>query len=472
MTVRVISGNTVFLKRDLPRDLPNNGLSRHLLFGESPTGERPVELTAPLDKTTTPRKTRSIMGKAYHAVVLAALTGLGIQSYNASNQLNNTQRELTATQTALSTGLTEKIQQLTQQEVHRQLPTQVPTMALTAINPNTAANLARVREATFEIRTVSTLFGTSGLGSGVLVMTNEGPMILTNKHVVSDAAENQAKNKASSSKGGNQCGIIPFDYKVPEGNGLNGNNLGNGLDNLPPLSGPAGSNGSILPPGLANPFGPGLFGSPKLGDLMENLVLPNRTIVVASSYQAPSNPTFSHPNSPSQNTRSVSGQPGATSTEILSDQSRNLLLSPRFISSNTDLALMKIENPTPDMGQRAIPIRDLLADPPVITEAVYAVGQPLGVEFYVSKGIISKEQYKAPGKDDNGLYLGTDTPINPGNSGGPLVDEYGRLIGLNSFIMTKSGASNGVGFTLRLDSIQDELSKNACIELLQPPAKK
>ena len=464
MTVRVISSNTGRPNTNTRASQFQgaNFRSSQVSFGEN-SGDITTSAAQSENHQPTSQhaKSRSRIGRAYHAVVLAALTGLGIQSYNASNQLSNTQRELTTTQTRLSAslneklaeakrGLSETIQQLTQQEVRqevsRQLPSQGPTMALTAINPNTGAVLARVREATFEIKTVSTLFGPTGIGSGVLVMTNEGPMILTNKHVVSDAAENQAKNKTGNSKDGNQCGIIPFDFKAPEGNGLN---------SLPPLTGPTG-------PGS----GGWLFGSPKLGDLMENFVLPNRTIVMASSYQAPSSPTFNHSNISSNN---LSGQTAVTSTETSPPQ---LMLSPRFISNNTDLALMKIENPTPDMAQKAIPIRDLLADPPVITEAVYAVGQPLGVDFYVSKGIISKEQYRTPGKEDSGIYLGTDTPINPGNSGGPLVDEYGRLIGLNSFIMTKSGASNGVGFTLRLDSIQDELSRNACIELLQPPAKK
>jgi serine protease Do len=80
-------------------------------------------------------------------------------------------------------------------------------------------------------------------------------------------------------------------------------------------------------------------------------------------------------------------------------------------------------------------------------QIVLALGNPLGLDNSVSLGVISAvaRQIKA---DDPMVYIQTDAPINPGNSGGPLVDADGRVMGINTFILTQSGGSEGIGFAI------------------------
>jgi len=80
-------------------------------------------------------------------------------------------------------------------------------------------------------------------------------------------------------------------------------------------------------------------------------------------------------------------------------------------------------------------------------EIVMAFGNPLGLEGSVSMGIISSTARELH-PDDFLAYIQTDAPINPGNSGGPLIDSEGRVIGINTFILTQSGGSEGLGFAI------------------------
>jgi serine protease Do len=67
-------------------------------------------------------------------------------------------------------------------------------------------------------------------------------------------------------------------------------------------------------------------------------------------------------------------------------------------------------------------------------EDVVAIGHPYGLEFTVSKGIVSTS-----GRDVDGVrYIQTDVPINPGNSGGPLLDAQGEIIGINTWIVSNA----------------------------------
>jgi serine protease Do len=80
-------------------------------------------------------------------------------------------------------------------------------------------------------------------------------------------------------------------------------------------------------------------------------------------------------------------------------------------------------------------------------QIVLALGNPLGLDNSVSLGVVSavSRQLKP---DDPMVYIQTDAPINPGNSGGPLVDTNGRVVGINTFILTQSGGSEGLGFAI------------------------
>jgi serine protease Do len=106
-----------------------------------------------------------------------------------------------------------------------------------------------------------------------------------------------------------------------------------------------------------------------------------------------------------------------------------------------DLALLKID-------ARGLPaIR--LADYNKLRqgEVVFAFGSPEGLQNSVSMGVVSATA-RQPDPDNPMVYVQTDAPINPGNSGGPLVTVDGELIGLNTYILTTGGGSEGIGFAI------------------------
>jgi 2-alkenal reductase len=83
---------------------------------------------------------------------------------------------------------------------------------------------------------------------------------------------------------------------------------------------------------------------------------------------------------------------------------------------------------------------------------VLAIGSPFGFENTVTAGIVSATSRALP----EGTYvpfIQTDAAVNPGNSGGPLLDSAGRLIGVNSAIISGSGASAGIGFAIPVDVV-------------------
>jgi Do/DeqQ family serine protease len=114
-----------------------------------------------------------------------------------------------------------------------------------------------------------------------------------------------------------------------------------------------------------------------------------------------------------------------------------LLADPR-----ADLAVLKID--ATDLPTLAIDG----GDDHEVGDLVLAIGDPFGVGQTVTNGIISALNRTEVGSGDNFSYIQTDAAINPGNSGGALVDMNGDLIGLNSFIVSRSGGSVGVGFAI------------------------
>ena len=76
---------------------------------------------------------------------------------------------------------------------------------------------------------------------------------------------------------------------------------------------------------------------------------------------------------------------------------------------------------------------------------VFAFGSPLGLDNSVTMGIVSSVARQVR-PDDPMIYIQTDAAINPGNSGGPLVNSAGELVGVNTFILSQSGGSEGIGF--------------------------
>ena len=119
------------------------------------------------------------------------------------------------------------------------------------------------------------------------------------------------------------------------------------------------------------------------------------------------------------------------------------LLDARLIGMDrqTDLAVIKIE-------LTGLPFL-AFADSSDLNQGqiVLAFGSPLGLENSVSMGVVSAVDRQL-NADSPLVFVQTDAAINPGNSGGPLVDTAGRVVGVNTFILTKSGGSEGVGFAI------------------------
>ena len=82
-----------------------------------------------------------------------------------------------------------------------------------------------------------------------------------------------------------------------------------------------------------------------------------------------------------------------------------------------------------------------------VGDVVFAVGYPLGLEQSLSLGVISGLGRSSSGERLQD-FIQTDAAINSGNSGGPLLDSRGRLVGVNTAILSKGGGSNGIGFSV------------------------
>jgi Do/DeqQ family serine protease len=110
----------------------------------------------------------------------------------------------------------------------------------------------------------------------------------------------------------------------------------------------------------------------------------------------------------------------------------------------SDIAVLKVDADEP------LPALDLGdSDALQVGDLVLAIGNPFGVGQTVSSGIVSGLARSAlQVGDGTGYFVQTDAPINPGNSGGALVDMQGRLVGINTAILTRDGGSNGIGFAV------------------------
>lgn len=90
-----------------------------------------------------------------------------------------------------------------------------------------------------------------------------------------------------------------------------------------------------------------------------------------------------------------------------------------------------------------------------VGQKVFAIGNPFGLDWTLTTGIVSALDRSLPGSDGRTIdnLIQTDAAINPGNSGGPLLDSAGRLIGINTAIYSPSGASAGIGFSVPVDTV-------------------
>jgi serine protease Do len=120
---------------------------------------------------------------------------------------------------------------------------------------------------------------------------------------------------------------------------------------------------------------------------------------------------------------------------------RPRLLDARIVAMDeeTDLAVLKVE----ESGLPSVALAD--SDTVRPGQIVLAFGSPLGLDSSVTMGVVSAVARQLE-PDDPMIYIQTDASINPGNSGGPLVDAEGRVVGINTLILSQSGGNEGLGF--------------------------
>ncbi|MBD3314571.1 MAG: trypsin-like serine protease [Chitinivibrionales bacterium] len=122
------------------------------------------------------------------------------------------------------------------------------------------------------------------------------------------------------------------------------------------------------------------------------------------------------------------------------------------IAPNKDLAVIKIKAPAEELR----PLTPGSVTNLKVGRKVLAIGNPFGLDQTLTVGVVSAlgRQIKAVTGRTIHDVIQTDAAINPGNSGGPLLDSRGYLVGVNTSIMTPSGASAGIGFAVPVNTVK------------------
>ena len=143
----------------------------------------------------------------------------------------------------------------------------------------------------------------------------------------------------------------------------------------------------------------------------------------------------------------------ADEIEILLADSRNVTAEVVGIDTETDLAVLKIDQP--ELPTITVGRSDQLR----VGDIVLAIGNPFGVGKTVTQGIVSATGRTRLGINTIEDFIQTDAAINPGNSGGALVNLQGELIGINTAIFSNSGGSHGIGFAIPVTLAKDIMTQ-------------
>ncbi|MBM4055374.1 MAG: trypsin-like serine protease [Planctomycetes bacterium] len=127
------------------------------------------------------------------------------------------------------------------------------------------------------------------------------------------------------------------------------------------------------------------------------------------------------------------------------------------VDPDHDIAALKIDAPKSKLKPVLIGTSSDLQ----VGQKVLALGNPFGLDLSLTTGIISALGRTIEAMTGRTIFdvIQTDAAINPGNSGGPLLDSFGRVIGMNTSIMSPSGASTGIGFAVPIDTINRNVSQ-------------
>jgi putative serine protease PepD len=124
---------------------------------------------------------------------------------------------------------------------------------------------------------------------------------------------------------------------------------------------------------------------------------------------------------------------------------------------STDLAVIKVDAPASFLT----PLRLGDSDDVLVGDGVVAMGSPFGLEGTITSGIVSAlhRQITAPNRFTINGTIQTDAAVNHGNSGGPLLNDRGRVIGVNAQIESESGGSDGVGFAIPSNTVRSVVTQ-------------
>jgi S1-C subfamily serine protease len=122
------------------------------------------------------------------------------------------------------------------------------------------------------------------------------------------------------------------------------------------------------------------------------------------------------------------------------------------LEAEKDLAVLKIDAPADDLAPAELGDSDAL----VVGQKVLAIGNPFGFDQTLTTGVISAlgRVIQSAAQTTIRDVIQTDASINPGNSGGPLLDSGGRVIGVNTAIVSPSNASAGIGFAVPVATVK------------------
>ncbi len=125
---------------------------------------------------------------------------------------------------------------------------------------------------------------------------------------------------------------------------------------------------------------------------------------------------------------------------------------------STDVALIKID---PSQTGTLTPVKLGDSSQVKVGEAVVAIGNPLGLDFSLSTGVVSATDRELQSPNGATITGGiqTDAAINPGNSGGPLFDASGAVIGINEQIDSQSGGNEGIGFAVPINTAKQVMEQ-------------
>jgi putative serine protease PepD len=132
---------------------------------------------------------------------------------------------------------------------------------------------------------------------------------------------------------------------------------------------------------------------------------------------------------------------------------------------STDVAVLKLDDPS----KASAPLELGSAKAIEVGDPVVAIGSPFGLQGTLTSGIVSALDRTITAPDGFTIdgAIQTDAALNPGNSGGPLLDEQGRVLGVNSQIASETGANNGVGYAIPIEtvkSVADQLIKSGSVK--------